>query len=570
MIFRTVTLERSKVNESKRTAEVVFASETPIPTWRGAEVLKCNPQNARLERLNSGGALLREHDRAQQIGVVERAWIQGGKCRALVRFSKSPLAEQEWQDVLDGIRAQVSVGYIVHKYEVSERKETYTATDWEPLEISLVSVPADTACGVGRSQTQTSTNLAIEPMSTTTSAPGTKPNKRELERIQALEFFKRRYPDNDTQFDRIFDAGGGNDEMTDFARENGLHTGSRGNKGPRPLLTSGGDFNPGTERRTIGALIMEQRDVLETIARGGRKNIGFELPGVSSFRTIAARAALLTSDIGGTVQHTGAPVFGMERLTVADLLAPGITGAGTVRYPQEQGFTPSATTVAEGAAKPEQAFDLEPVDAGAKKIAAWCKISDELLQDSPAATDYINARLGFAVLRAEEDQILNGDGTGSNMLGLLNHTGLQSQALGDDSPTDAIRKAIGRIDTNTDFVASGIILSPLDWQTIELMKDANGRYIVGQVTTVNELGQTIRAKALWGLPVVVSKSIAQGTGLVGAFRVASQLFRRIGLLIEMTNSNEDDFKRNLVMIRAELRAALACYAPAAFCEVTGL
>jgi HK97 family phage major capsid protein len=94
--------------------------------------------------------------------------------------------------------------------------------------------------------------------------------------------------------------------------------------------------------------------------------------------------------------------------------------------------------------------------------------------------------------------------------------------------------------------------------------------LVGQVLIRGELGQQLLAPSLWGKPIAVSKSAVPGTALVGAFSAAAQLFRRTGLLIEGTNCNEDDFVRNLMTIRAELRAALAVYDGSGFCEVTGL
>ena len=105
---------------------------------------------------------------------------------------------------------------------------------------------------------------------------------------------------------------------------------------------------------------------------------------------------------------------------------------------------------------------------------------------------------------------------------------------------------------------------------IELLKDTQGRYLVQPVLIRGELGQQLLAPSLWGKPIAVSKSAIPGTALVGAFNAAAQLFRRTGLLIEGTNCDGDDFVRNLMTIRAELRAALAVYHGSAFCEVTGL
>jgi HK97 family phage major capsid protein len=324
----------------------------------------------------------------------------------------------------------------------------------------------------------------------------------------------------------------------------------------------------GGEHRSIGGLIVSSPEFSQ-VQRGGRKSISLDFPHISNFRA-ATRAALGTADFGGTVEHTGAVVFANQRLTVADLLAGGVTGSGTIRFPQEQGFTPAAEVVPEGSPKPEQTLELASVDAACRKIAAFVRISDELLQDSPASQSYIDARLGNAVMIEEENQILAGDGQGSNMLGILNTEGLQSQARGEDNQADAIRRGIGKIDANTNFVSDGIVLHPNDWMTLQLLKDQNNQYLCGSIFTRDEMGMIIKAPSIWGLPVVISKAMPAGNALVGAFKVAAQLFRRHGLLIELSNSDGDNFTKNLLTIRAENRATLAVYAPAAFTEVTGL
>jgi HK97 family phage prohead protease len=111
------------------------------------------------ERLNDGGALLVNHDWDDQIGVIERVWFgDDRKGRAIVRFGRSERATEIFQDVQDGIRKLVSVGYRVHEAKLTrttEEADVYTVTNWEPYEISIVSVPADATVGVGRSAEKT-------------------------------------------------------------------------------------------------------------------------------------------------------------------------------------------------------------------------------------------------------------------------------------------------------------------------------------------------------------------------------------------------------------------------------
>ena len=154
-VERSFAVERKAVNEAARTATLAFASELPYERWWGIEILDCTATAMRSKRLRSGANLLCDHSAEDVVGVVESVEIGTDRvARAVVRFGKSARAEEVWQDVLGGIRRNVSVGYMVHKavmVEEADGVETYRVTDWEPFEVSLVSVPADASVGVGRS-----------------------------------------------------------------------------------------------------------------------------------------------------------------------------------------------------------------------------------------------------------------------------------------------------------------------------------------------------------------------------------------------------------------------------------
>ena len=152
---RALTVERQAIDETARTATVAFASEAPYERYWGIEILDTTATSMRQGRLRSGANLLCDHDSRDVVGVVESVEVGSDRvARAVVRFGKSARAEEVWQDVRDGIRRNVSVGYMIHKAQLVETKEgveTYRVTDWEPFEVSLVSVPADASVGVGRS-----------------------------------------------------------------------------------------------------------------------------------------------------------------------------------------------------------------------------------------------------------------------------------------------------------------------------------------------------------------------------------------------------------------------------------
>ena len=153
---RFVDVKREAVNTEARTVEVAFSSETPVERFYGNEILDHSPSSIRLGRMKDGGAVLVDHDPTDHVGIVEDVTIDGDrKGRAVLRFGKSQRAQEVWQDVVDGIRRFVSVGYAVHRMVPDgqgskDGPDSYRVTDWEPFEISLVAIPADPTAGVGR------------------------------------------------------------------------------------------------------------------------------------------------------------------------------------------------------------------------------------------------------------------------------------------------------------------------------------------------------------------------------------------------------------------------------------
>lgn len=150
---RCISFDRAKVEEESRKLSFSFSSEEPVERYFGMEVLDHSPKSVRLQRFESGAPLLLDHDHTKQIGVIEGVTIGDDRRGHVdVRFGKSSLAEEAFTDVLDGIRSNVSVGYMIHRMveEGDKKNPTLRATDWEPFEVSIVSVPADFSVGIGR------------------------------------------------------------------------------------------------------------------------------------------------------------------------------------------------------------------------------------------------------------------------------------------------------------------------------------------------------------------------------------------------------------------------------------
>jgi len=166
-VERSFYLEKKAVDVEQRTVELAFASEVEGERWYGVEILDCKEQSIRLDRLKSGAPLLLGHDSEKQIGVVETVSIDSDNiCRAVVRLGRGALASEVLQDIEDGIRRNVSVGYMIHEAVLEREVEGvgyYRITDWEPFEISMVSMPFDyQGSGVGRDANENNNPVPVK------------------------------------------------------------------------------------------------------------------------------------------------------------------------------------------------------------------------------------------------------------------------------------------------------------------------------------------------------------------------------------------------------------------------
>ncbi len=323
----------------------------------------------------------------------------------------------------------------------------------------------------------------------------------------------------------------------------------------------------GFNGNSIGAIVTRDPQFQALVRRGfsGDYNLAIPIEGHDRFR-----AALTSGNLGGIEIKPGINLLGQQRLTIADLIPQEGTNAPVIRYLQENTYTPAADMVQEGATKPQFVPDLTKVDASVKKIAVFVKVTEETLADYAQAATYLNERLPFMVMQKEEQQLLSGSGIDPNLLGIFNTPGVQTQAKGADTRADAMFKALTNIRVNSHQEPTGYVVHPRDWETLRLSKDAANQYYGGG-PFIGSYGQPISViDMLWNKPVAITTAITQGTALAGAFDVASRIFRRQGLVLQITNSDQDDFIKNLVTMRAEQREALAVYFGNAFCQITGL
>jgi len=309
--------------------------------------------------------------------------------------------------------------------------------------------------------------------------------------------------------------------------------------------------------KSVGELFTESDKVKEFLSQARpRGRVDMEVKATLTSLTTAAAGS-----VGDAINQTRLPgvlELPQRRLTVRDLLTPGTMDSNTLEYVKETGFTNNAAPVAEGALKASSDIQFDLVSTSAKVIAHWMKASRQVLDDIAQLRSIIDQRLLYGLAYAEEAQLLNGDGTGQNLLGIIPQSTAYSAPFAPASPQaiDTIRLMMLQA-ALAEYPATGIVLHPTDWTRIELTKNAGGDYIIG-------VPQGTASPTLWGLPVVTTQAITVDKALVGAFRLGAQVFDRWAARVEVATENEDDFVKNLVTILAEERLALAVYRPEAF------
>lgn len=269
----------------------------------------------------------------------------------------------------------------------------------------------------------------------------------------------------------------------------------------------------------------------------------------------------------------------MRRARVRDLFPVANTNANLIDFFRVLGFgtdrldlTSAASMVADRdeagtnfGLKPQSELTFESAQAPVRTIAHYELAHRNVLADEPQLQSTINNELLYGLRLTEDNQILNGTGTGEDLLGILNTPGIQNYALGDsnvntDTKADALRRAATKA-ILAYYDPSGIVVHPYDWEDIELTKGADEHYAIAMNVTV---GAEAR---LWRMAVVDSPAIAEGTGLVGAFGLGAQLYDRQQANIRIAEQHADLFVRNAIAILAEERLALAVKRPESFVKV---
>lgn len=465
IMFRAANL--GAIDEATRTVQLSFSSELPVDRYFGAEILDNSKNSVMLDWLNSGRApLLADHEPCEQIGVIERAEIGKDRVgRAVARFGKGEDADAYFQDVKDGIRSNISVGYRIHQMILEEETDgnaVYRVTQWEPLEISLVSIPADQSVGIGRS---TDEKWDIEIIQRNHTPTENKPMTKEViaaepavnEATLRAAFQK----ENETRTSEIV-ALGKRHNMGDKAMEF-VAAGKSADEFRTHVLESIGTIKPIDAARTdtsIGLTDKEikcyslmrainamanprdhraqeaarfEREASEAAAkRYGKTPQGFMIP-----TEVLKRDLLVgTATAGGhTVQTNVVAGSFIEVLRNAMALnALGVTMLtdlqGQVAIPRQ---TAGATAywVAENGAPTESQQAFDQVAMNPKTVGAYTDISRKLLiQSSIDVEQFVQNDLAKVLAIAIDSAGINGTGASNQPTGVLNTAGIGSVAGG--------------------------------------------------------------------------------------------------------------------------------------------
>jgi len=452
-VTRAFACERS-VDEDARTVSLAFSSETPYERYWGIEILDHSPSSVRMDRLKSGAPLLIDHDNSvrSQVGSIESVEIGDDRVgRAVVRFGRDADSDAIFQKVKDGIVKNVSVGYLIHHATLVEEKddlETYRVTDWEPLEISLVAVPADHTVGVGRSmdggdnvieilkEKKVMPEITVEEARAQAQADS---NKRVAEIIALGELHASR--GGDKLASEALRSGKSADEfraqlLEHIAKHPQQPTAEIGMTHEEAKRFSfmraiNALANPGDRKAQEAARF--EREASDTFAaKVGKSAQGFFVPVEVQKRDMTAG----TGSAGGYTVATDLLASSFidllrNRMMVMRMGAQMLTGlVGNIAIPRQTGGA-TAYWVAESGAPTESAPTFDQVAMSPKTVGAFSDISRKLLlQSSIDVESFVRNDLATVLALAIDSAAISGTGTSNQPTGILSTSGIGDVAGG--------------------------------------------------------------------------------------------------------------------------------------------
>lgn len=464
---RALTLSADRaaaVDVEARTATLAFASEEPYERGWGVEVLDLRAKSLRLDRLRAGGPLLMDHESRDQVGVIESVQIGADKvARAVVRFGRSVRAQEVFQDVVDGIRRNVSVGYLIHEAQLESERDgvgTYRVTDWEPYEVSLVSVPADATVGVGRSATadeaQAPANLPAPQAQTTATEAITMSDQATIDAAAAEQrgtAAERNRVDSIIAIGEEFRSQGLDKLAQEHVRKGTPLDAFRTLAMAQLAAASKPSTDIGMTRKEMERYSFVR--VLHALAnptdRRAQEAAGFELEASRAAADKAGRAsrgAMVPTDVlkrdlvVGTTTAGGHTVSTdlmaqdfitmlRNRMVIMGMGTRMLTGlSGNIAIPRHTGAA-TAYWVAESGAPTESQQAFDQVTMQPRTVGAYTDISRKLLlQSSLDVESFVREDLAKVLAQELQRTAINGSGTAPEPRGILNVAGIGSVAGG--------------------------------------------------------------------------------------------------------------------------------------------
>jgi HK97 family phage major capsid protein len=469
--FRALDVLPDTIDQEARTVEVAFSSEDPGRRWYGLEVLDHSPDSVRMDRLGNSAPVLWDHNRTDQRGVVMSASIDSDRVgRAVLRLGRNPAAEELWQDILDGIVSKISVGYAVHRMvleeEIDEGLDVYRVLDWEPLEVSFVSIPMDDTVGIGRSSADDEVETVItrsapahpsQDMTTATEpAPAPAPAAPDFSKEREAAAKDAR----SAELARIneIEALGSQHNQTELARQF-INEGKSADQFRSQLLEVLGTKAPIGEVE-IGLSKKEVEDysilrILRSLASPNdarlRDEAGFEYAASEAMEQKLGRSArgffmpldvVMQRDLTVGVATAGGNTVGTDiqggsfievlrnagRILGRSRLLTGLEG--NVAIPRHSAAT-TAYWVAENGAPTEGAPTFDQVAMSPNTVGAFLDIGRRLLLQSSIDMDnFAMTDLATVLALAIDLAAINGSGASNQPTGVLNTTGIGDIAGG--------------------------------------------------------------------------------------------------------------------------------------------
>lgn len=306
--------------------------------------------------------------------------------------------------------------------------------------------------------------------------------------------------------------------------------------------------------KSLGQAIAESDGLKAFIANGAKGTAKIEVNNV-----------ITSASAGGLIQPTrDGEIISMRRRAprIRSLLNQGRMTSSSIEFARQTLRTNNAGVVGENTLKPESNYAWAKADAIARTIAHWVPISRNTLDDAAALQTELDSELRYGLDIAEDEELLNGDGTGEHLSGLRANASayVAPFAIDDETPIDTLRLALLQLEL-ADYAGDGFILNPMEWARIELTKNTVGSYVFANVLQ-------LAGPVLWGRSVVPTTAMDAGDFMAGEFGVAATIYDRMDAEVLFSTEDRDNFVKNMITARAEKRLAFAVKRPAALVDGT--